>query len=251
MGVDAGPSTVTGADGRYSLELPAGTYARVRSGRARAWTRSSSARRRPGRRDAHARRVHAHGLAGERGRRDDRVRLTGGLPRAGRRPGEAIDQRPNTAWAGPGPETLGEEGPKQITVQLARPVNLSELTIDPTPDPRVPESWAIAEFRVETSTDGVTYARAGSGTFTSGDLGEPHPVALDAGTAAVRFVRLVVLSTQGPFSSNEGAMAVAEIAAYGTPCGAPTPTPTPGGGGGSTPAPPPVPSRHPRPCPRP
>ena len=67
---------------------------------------------------------------------------------------------------------------------------------------------------------------------------------------AVRYLRLVVLSTQRPFADNSGAMSVAEISAYGTPWVAPPAPPAPSPGGrGSAPAP--QPSPQPDPVPEP
>ncbi|UGS34021.1 M36 family metallopeptidase [Capillimicrobium parvum] len=247
--VDAGASTVTGADGRYSLELPAGTYPRVTFGPTNGvdgLTVRSVAVPAGGTRTLDAT-TRTDWLSTGSGATIASV-SPGAFSGNGAGPLQAIDQNPGTAWAGPGPETADDEGPRQLTIQLARAINVSAVTIDPGTDPRVGPSWAIREFRIETSTDGVAFTPAAGGAFTPADLGSPHRVALDAGTVpAVRYLRLVVLSTQGPFSDNSGAMAVAEISAYGTPWVAPAPSPS--GGGGSTQAPQPVPEPGPSPEP--
>jgi len=243
VAVDSGRTAVTGADGRYSLELPAGTYPRVTFGPSggmdRVTVRSVD--------------VPLNGTKTlDASTRTDWLSSGSGATIVSSPPGdfgpygagprEAIDQRPDTAWAGPGPDLPSALGPKALTLQLARAVDVDELTIDTTPDFRVNESWAIAGYRIETSADGVTYATAASGTFAPGDVGAVKRVPLDAGVArGVRFLRLVVLSTQGPFAESEGYMAVTEISAYGSPAPAPGPAPSPGAGTstGTAPAPPP------------
>ena len=57
-------------------------------------------------------------------------------------------------------------------------------------------SSSTGDYRLETSTDGVTWTAAAAGHFGPADRDRMNPVALTAGTAGVQFVRYTMLGTQ-------------------------------------------------------
>ncbi|HEV8564262.1 MAG TPA: M36 family metallopeptidase [Actinomycetota bacterium] len=120
-------------------------------------------------------------------------------------PGGAIDQSFGVGWGSTtdtddGAET-GFVTPKFIIVQLPVAVDISSIAIDPGNTCGDARSAATHDFLVETSTDGVTYQEAASGTYFISNIGVLNAVALDPGTDTnVQFVRFWMQSPMVPFT---------------------------------------------------
>jgi hypothetical protein len=120
-------------------------------------------------------------------------------------PGGAIDQSFGVGWGSTtdtddGAET-GNVTPKFIVVQLPEAVDISSIAIDPGNTCGDSRSAATHDFLVETSTDGVTYQEAASGTYFVSNIGVLNTVALDPGTdTGVLFVRFTMESPMVPFT---------------------------------------------------
>ena len=64
-------------------------------------------------------------------------------------------------------------------------------------------SASTGDYRIETSTDGTTYAVAAAGQFTPDNRGQLNLVTPAAGTGSgVRFVRFTMITPQVPTSGN-------------------------------------------------
>jgi hypothetical protein len=118
--------------------------------------------------------------------------------------------------------------PRFVTVQLPTPVDIVDLQINPSGTCGDGASAGAGDFRVETSTDGVTYNVAATGHFGLASRGRMNSVALAAGTGTdVRFVRYTMLGTQlhdslpgATCPTNASACLFVdsvELAVYGTP----------------------------------
>jgi extracellular elastinolytic metalloproteinase len=135
----------------------------------------------------------------------------------------AIDQSPGNGWIAPFAADGGELVPQQMTVALPTAVDISRVGIDPSPTCGFGTSAQLKEWRLETSTDGVTFTTAAQGSFRPQDDFRLNLVRLSAGAEGVRFVRLWVLSNHvpggaascpGPFTGCRGT-SVAEVEVYG------------------------------------
>jgi extracellular elastinolytic metalloproteinase len=112
-------------------------------------------------------------------------------------PTGAIDQSLGTGWGSTSDFVNGVETPKFVTVRLPVPVDVSEIAIDPGNTCGDGGSASTGDFRLETSTDGVTFTLASSGRFGVADRHRLNSVPLNAGTTDnVQFVRFTMVSTQ-------------------------------------------------------
>ena len=112
-----------------------------------------------------------------------------------------------------------------MTVALPRAIDISELSVDPGNTCGDAGSASTKGFRVETSTDGTSFAVAAEGEFGIANRGQLNPVPLAAATGeGVTHVRFTMLSPQlppdavcpGPFSGCIF-MDMSELAVYGAP----------------------------------
>jgi hypothetical protein len=143
-------------------------------------------------------------------------------------PTAAIDQSLGSGWGsitGPDLNASTPLTPKSVTVALPRAVDISELSVDPGATCGDGGSASTRGYRVETSTDGTTFAVAAEGEFDIPDRGHLTPVPIAAGTGdGVTHVRFTMLSPQlqpgqtcpGPFSGCDF-MDMSELAVYGAP----------------------------------
>jgi len=141
-------------------------------------------------------------------------------------PTAAIDQSLGLGWGSTADISGGAFGPKFVTVQLPRSVNIVAIAIDPGNTCGDAGSASTGAFSVETSVDGVTFRQASAGTFGVADRHRLNSVALTGGTTGnVRFVRFWMRGTQvpggtaacpGPFSGCDF-MDMSELEVYGTP----------------------------------
>jgi hypothetical protein len=140
-------------------------------------------------------------------------------------PAGMIDQSLGSGWGSISP-TNPDPGtqPKSVTIQLPVAVNITQLQIDPANTCGDAGSASTGDFKLETSTDGVTFNLAASGHFTPTQR-VLNTIPLAAGTGTnVKFVRYTMISTQvtdlggtcpGAFSGCDF-MDSTELTVYGT-----------------------------------
>jgi YD repeat-containing protein len=106
------------------------------------------------------------------------------------------------------------------TVKLPATVNVDRFLMDPSNTCGDGASASTAAFRLETSTDGITFRVAKAGTFTAADRNRLNTVTPDGTSGrAVRFVRLTLLSAQneGPGFSGNSFVDFTELEVIGGP----------------------------------
>ena len=138
-------------------------------------------------------------------------------------PRKLIDTTERRAWLTDSPAFASNPGPKSVTIQLPEPVSVSAFAIDPATGCGAGITASLGDFRIETSTNGVSYVVSATGTFTQADTYRLNKVNPGAGTASsARFVRLTGLSTQNMNPPFQGAelLGVTELEVYGSPAGA-------------------------------
>jgi hypothetical protein len=117
-------------------------------------------------------------------------------------PAGAIDNSEATGWGSTTGDDAGDPTnvfvPKHITVDMHQTVNVSHFAVDPSATCGDGGSASTGSFRIETSTDGVTWTTASQGTFTAADRGRLNPLTPTAGGQAVRYVRFTILGNQTP-----------------------------------------------------
>ncbi|WP_330288796.1 M36 family metallopeptidase [Streptomyces sp. NBC_00576] len=87
--------------------------------------------------------------------------------------------------------------PVHTTVRLPVAVDVSELRVDPTAGCGDDLTSSLGDYRIETSTDGTTWATAAEGHFAPADTGRENAVPLNTGTEQnVRYVRVTMLGNQ-------------------------------------------------------
>ncbi|WP_181772835.1 M36 family metallopeptidase [Amycolatopsis pittospori] len=87
-----------------------------------------------------------------------------------------------------------------VTIKLGKPVNVNAIEIDPANNCGDDPPAAAKDVTVETSVDGTTWVKAGTGDFKPSDLNKLTALQLAPGsTAGVLFVRLTVSSNQLSF----------------------------------------------------
>ncbi len=196
----ANPSAVTGADGRYRLgPVPAGRYPKLvatapgydAQQTAVTVARGGSAKDLQVRRDWAA----AGGGGSVTG-------FTGPdfSPACG--PAGAIDGSLATGWGSTTGDDQGDPTatfvPKYVVVRLPRAVDVSSIAVDPSATCGDGGSASTGAYRVETSTNGLTWVPAVAGTFTAADRGRLNELTPTAGAAGVQFVRFWMLGNQTP-----------------------------------------------------
>ncbi|HKE51092.1 MAG TPA: M36 family metallopeptidase, partial [Actinomycetes bacterium] len=112
-------------------------------------------------------------------------------------PTGAIDQSLGNGWGSTSDFVNGVETPKFVTIRLPAAVDVTEIAIDPGNTCGDGGSASTGDFRLETSTDGVTFALAASGRFGVADRHRLNSVPLNPGTTDnIQFVRFTMVSTQ-------------------------------------------------------
>jgi len=94
--------------------------------------------------------------------------------------------------------------PKSITVKLPKAVDIDSFRVDPSATCGDAGSASTGKFKIETSTNGSSFAVAAQGKFVAADRGHLNRVDLAPGTADnVEFVRFTILGNQVPnFATN-------------------------------------------------
>ncbi|GAB1690429.1 M36 family metallopeptidase [Krasilnikovia sp. M28-CT-15] len=143
-------------------------------------------------------------------------------------PAALFDQSQGSGWVSDAkltqtPGTAIE--PRTVVLELPKAVDVAALTINPTAACGDGGSASTGDYRLETSTDGVTWTVGSQGHFTPADR-KVNTVALAAGSGTgVKFLRYTMLSTQvadlqgtcpGNFSGCEDVDST-EIGVYGNP----------------------------------
>ena len=197
----ANPTAVTGSDGTYSLgPVPAGSYGKLIVSGAGYEPASSPVT------------VAAGGATADFVVRRDWAASSGGASISdfngpnygayGCGPAQAIDLSRATGWS----STTGDDNgdptnvfvPKHITVDLGRAVDVSEFGVDPSATCGDGGSASTGAYSIETSTNGITWTSATSGTFTPDDRGRINLLTPDVGAAGVRYVRFTIEGNQTP-----------------------------------------------------
>jgi extracellular elastinolytic metalloproteinase len=109
-----------------------------------------------------------------------------------------IDQSLGAGWGSDAPTTTtpGETFPKSVVINLPVAVNITQLQIDPANTCGDAGSSSTGDFKVETSTDGVTFHAAATGHFTPAQrVLNTVPLAAGTGTG-VKSIRYTMISTQ-------------------------------------------------------
>ena len=202
----ANPTAVTAADGSYALgPVPVGTYRKLVVSGAGYDTRTAPVT------------VTRGGTSADFSVRRDWAAASGGAtisdftgpdfsPACG--PLQAIDNSQATGWG----STTGDDNgtptnvfaPKQITIDLGRAIDVSQLGVDPAATCGDGGSASTGDYRIETSPDGTAWTTANTGTFTVADRGRINLLTPATGAgAAVRYVRFTILGNQTPdFATN-------------------------------------------------
>ncbi len=114
-------------------------------------------------------------------------------------PPAIIDQSLGIGWNTKSDFVGGVATPKFVVIRLPVPVNVSEIAVDPTANCGDGGSASTGDFLLETSTDGVTYQTAATGTFGVANRGHLNSIPLNPGTTDnVQCVRWTELSPQIP-----------------------------------------------------
>jgi len=248
-------SARTDAAGRYTIGgVPAGTYpylATSSPGYDTVLQRNVGVTAGPNLRDLQLRRNWAASSLG------GRVAASEGpdLGAFGCGPSAAIDGSDATGWGSYRSDFAGgvEElpaaplGPRSITVQLPRAVDVKGLGIDPGATCGDDATASLGQYRVELSPDGSSFSPVAAGTFTAPNNYTNNQITPAGPTAGVRFVRLSMLGNQGDDGRVENQsyqrfLDMTELKVYGTPSSPPTPAPP-------APPDPPAPPSEPAPPP--
>jgi len=139
-------------------------------------------------------------------------------------PTSAIDQSLGNGWGSTVDQVGTSATPKFVTIKLPQPVNVAAIAVDPGNTCGDGGSASTGAFSIETSTDGVTFTVAATGTFGAADRHRLNSVPLTAGQSNVQYVKLWLRGTQvpgglascpGPYSGCDF-MDMSDIEVYGT-----------------------------------
>ncbi len=110
-------------------------------------------------------------------------------------------------------------GPPTALIHLPQSVDIEAFGLDPSNTCGDDPSAATKDYRIETSTDGVSFSVAKQGSFTPDDLARLNVVAPTANAQNVRWIRLTSLSPQddSPGSSGADFIDFSEIEVFGGP----------------------------------
>jgi hypothetical protein len=108
---------------------------------------------------------------------------------------------------------IGPDTPKQITIQLPNPVDISAITLLPLANCGDGQSASTGSYHIEVSTDGNTYNTVASDDLTFDEVTELQTPTLSGSTDGIEFVRFWI----------DAPLVMVDTAAYGT-------NPCPGGG---------------------
>ncbi len=118
-------------------------------------------------------------------------------------PSGAIDQSLGIGWGSTTDTDAGDETgnvtPKFVVVQLPQAVDLSSIAIDPGHTCGDALSASTHDFRIETSTDGVVFQVAATGTYFSDAAGHLNSLSLNPGTTSgIRYIKFWMLDPMVP-----------------------------------------------------
>lgn len=197
------PAARTAANGRYTLDAPAGGYDELafeHAGYERAAIPGFEVAAGQTRvQDVALRRNWAAAAGGAVVRGSD----DSGAP-FGCGPARLIDQRQTSGWSA--------VKPASAVVELPQAIDVTGFGLDPTNACGNDAGASTAGFRIETSADGVSFATALDGTFRASDRGRLTVLPTDVRN--VRYVRLSLHSSQDPASEY---VDVSELEVFGAP----------------------------------
>jgi extracellular elastinolytic metalloproteinase len=119
-----------------------------------------------------------------------------------------VDQSLGIGWSAFNPDSDDEgnphAGPPTATIRLPQTIDISAFGMDPGATCGDDETATTRSFRVQTSADGVHFAVARIGTFTTANAGRLNIVRPTANSRGVRYVRLTLLSPQSDEVGDSG-----------------------------------------------
>jgi hypothetical protein len=108
----------------------------------------------------------------------------------------ALDNDRGTGWSASA--THPADDPPALTIALPQAIEVRQLVLDPTSACGHDPGAALGRYRVQTSSDGTTWATALEGTLGADARGAASTLAPAAAATGVRYVRLQLLSAQDP-----------------------------------------------------
>jgi extracellular elastinolytic metalloproteinase len=197
--------TVTAANGSYALGAPAGTYGALTVDKPGYDPVSLRGFAVPGARDVALRRDWAASDGGGFVFRNDPPYDDSGAP-FGCGLTKLIDRRTTSGWS------AVNSGAPVALVRLPVAIDVTGLGLDPTNTCGNGEGASTRGFKVETSSDGVVFTTALTGSFSAAHRGSLHLLPTDRRN--VRYVRLTLLSA---LDAGSAFVDVSELAVYGAP----------------------------------
>ena len=142
--------------------------------------------------------------------------------------GQLVDGTGATGWsayqsfAEPDPDFGLPPNPHEnadpvATIKLAAPIDISEFLMDPGPACGDDPTSMTKRYRVETSQNGTDFVVAKEGTFHASAANTMNTVKPDANAADVQYVRLTLLESFKPFSSGQLFIDFSELTIIGAP----------------------------------
>jgi hypothetical protein len=195
----ANPTTVTQADGTYSIpDVPVGTYAKLAiKGKGYQARKTVTV---PANTTAT---VDFHPRFNWAGPGTDSAATANGKDYSsiGCGPAQAIDGSQASGWstnAGTGMRTDGTQGfgAKRLTIELGTAVDITGFGVDPSSTCGDDPTSSTAGYLIQGSTDGTTYSKLAIGTFTPSQNGLLNDVPATGPTSNIRFVRFTIMSDQ-------------------------------------------------------
>ena len=110
-----------------------------------------------------------------------------------------VDQSSVTGWSAYQPDAVPPDffppnphagQPPSATINLSRPIDITAFVMDPGPTCGDDPTSMTRRYRVETSADGATFAVAKEGSFYNSDSDRSNTLQPDANALGVKFVRL-------------------------------------------------------------
>jgi hypothetical protein len=122
---------------------------------------------------------------------------------------QLIDQTQGIGWSAFNPTSADPGNPHNgnptVTIQLPQAINVRAFLADPGNTCGDGASSTTKGYKIETSTNGVTFTVASQGNFAPADAHRLNQLTPTGGTTGVRFVRLTLLSPQNAGSGFDGA----------------------------------------------
>jgi hypothetical protein len=133
---------------------------------------------------------------------------------------QLVDQSTGAGWSSDNPTAGGaNQDPPTAVIELPAKVDVTAFGLDPSNTCGDGPSASTKDWKLETSTDGVAYTLAASGTFADENRNKLNLITPTAGAADVKFVRLTLLSVLNDAPGFSGAQYIdfSELEVFGGP----------------------------------